>query len=261
MNGIVVRLPALFLFLILAAATSVLPARGASPDSGAAGLRITSEPPGLRIFNDTAFIGTTPYESGALPAGIFRFRVFGADPGRWASPGIFDSAMLVEGETVERHVVLPRFVRISTDPDGAEIRLGDSVLGRTPLFALLPQGAVTLSAIRAGYRDRLLMVPAGLGSVHAVMTPAGTGAAVRSPLAGTGSKSPAPLIVAGSVAVVSGAVSAYLKTRADHYYDDYRVSGDGATLDRVRRFDLFSGIALGVTELSLGYLIMELLSR
>ncbi len=259
MKRILFHLPVLS--LLLAGATSVLPARGALPDSGAAGLSITSEPPGLRIFNDTAFIGTTPYESNALPAGIFRFRVFGADPVRWASPGISDSVLLVDGEHVERHVVLPRFVRITTDPGGAEIRLGDSVLGRTPLFALLPPGAVTLSAGMEGYAERLLIVPAGLGSAHAVMTPTAAGAVVRSPLAGTGGESATPLIVAGSVAVVSGAVSAYLKTRADTYYDDFRVSGDGATLDRVRRFDLFSGIALGVTELSLGYLIMELLSR
>ena len=57
------------------------------------------------------------------------------------------------------------------------------------------------------------------------------------------------------------AASAYLKSRADAYYDDYRATREGSTLDRVRHFDLLSGITLGVTELSLGYLIVELLSR
>jgi len=252
---------ALILSLLMPAAGHSLGAQGVAPDSATAGLKITSDPPGLRIFNDTSFIGTTPFESVSLPAGIFRFRVFGADPGRWASPGLFDSVLLVGGVTVERHVVLPRFVRITSDPGGAEIRFGDSTLGRTPMFALLPPGAVTLSAIRAGCLDRQFLVPAGLGSYHAVMTPVGAAATLEDPLRGAVGGSSATLIVAGSVAVVSGALSAYLKTRADNYYDDYRISGDGATLDRVRRYDLLSGITLGVTELSLGYFIMELLSR
>jgi len=129
------------------------------------------------------------------------------------------------------------------------------------MFALLPPRAVTLLASRPGCLDREFLVPAGLGSFHAVMTPVDAAATLEDPLRGAVGGSSTPLIVAGSVAVVSGALSAYLKTRADNDYDDYRLSGDGATLDRVRRYDLLSGIALGVTELSLGFFIMELLSR
>ena len=94
-----------------------------------------------------------------------------------------------------------------------------------------------------------------------MQTPVDQAAGAAGPLLGRVGRSAAPVIVATAVAVVSGAASAYLKTRADTYYENYRGSPDGATLDRVRRYDLFSGITLGVAELSLGYLIVELLSR
>jgi hypothetical protein len=246
------------LIVLTSACAAVLPAQGVGPGSAGAVLKVTSEPPGLRVFNDTLLIGT--FESAPLPGGMFRFRIFGEDPGLWASPAIFDSVMLVAGETVERHIVFPRFVRVSSEPPGAEVRLGDSLLGVTPLFALLPRGAVTLTLSRGGAPDRHVLVPEGMAGCHEVMTPPDP-AARAGALVTTDETHSTPVIIAVSAAVVSGAASAYLKTRADTYYDDYRVSGDRGTLDRVRRYDLFAGIALGVTELSLGYLIMELLSR
>jgi len=255
-------IPGVCALLILSAACRAQPSAGVGSDSGAAFVRITGEPGTLRVYSDTAFLGTTPFESGPLPPGIFRFRVFGADPSDWFPPQLADSIRLEPGATTERHVVLPRVVNVTSEPPGAEVRLGDLPLGTTPLYASLPRGAVALALTLPGYDDLQLLVPGDLNRYHAVMRAADPAATLpEGALRGEVEKSATPVIVAISVAAVSGVASAYLKTRADTYYEDYRLTRDGATLDRVRRFDLLAGISLGVTQLSLGYLVVELLSR
>jgi len=247
--------------LLLMTGAGIASPGGDGTDSSRALLVITSEPSGVRVYSDTTFLGTTPLHADSLPSGMLRLRILGADPSVWFSPVLFDSVFLVRGETAGRHVVLPRVVRVTSQPPGAGVRLGDTVLGTTPLYGLIPPGAVTLTLGREGFADQQMLVPDGLETAHAVLAPVDQAAGAAGPLLGRVGRSAAPVIVATAVAVVSGAASAYLKTRADTYYENYRGSPDGATLDRVRRYDLFSGITLGVAELSLGYLIVELLSR
>ena len=74
-------------------------------------------------------------------------------------------------------------------------------------------------------------------------------------------KSMLPTFLAAGAAVASGAAAAYFKARADREYALYRITGDVATLDQVRKNDLLSGIALAIAEISIGYLVIELLSR
>jgi hypothetical protein len=69
------------------------------------------------------------------------------------------------------------------------------------------------------------------------------------------------MFIAAGTAVAAGATAAYFKERADRAYAEYNITGDQATLDRMRKNDLVSGIALAVAEISLGYLLIELLSR
>ncbi len=235
---------------------------GAAEDSSRAVLMISSEPGGLKVFNDTSFLGTTPIITDTLPAGMLRLGIFATDPSHWMSPARFDSVLLVYGDTVERHFVLPRIVHITSHPSGAEVLLGDSLLGGTPLFAILPRRAITLTLNKPLFSEQQIIVPDGLETYRAVMSPSDPDAAAfPDPLSGEVSGSAAPVIIAAGVAVLSGAASAYLKTKADRSYDEYRITSEAGTLDRVRRYDIFSGIALGVAELSLGYLIIELLSR
>ncbi len=67
------------------------------------------------------------------------------------------------------------------------------------------------------------------------------------------------LIVVGS-AVAFGATAAYLKFEADDSYDKYKLTNDNKYKDRTDRYDLYSGIALGVMEINFGFLIYKFLT-
>jgi len=64
-----------------------------------------------------------------------------------------------------------------------------------------------------------------------------------------------------ATAVVSGVLAAYFKMKADNNYGEYRLSANSGLLDNIHRYDTASGVALGVSELSLAWLAYTLLSR
>lgn len=66
-------------------------------------------------------------------------------------------------------------------------------------------------------------------------------------------------ILLGSAAVLGGA-AAYLKSHADKKYDDYKRSSSQTSLDESNRYDLYSGIALGLLQVNFGYLIYKFLT-
>ena len=66
-------------------------------------------------------------------------------------------------------------------------------------------------------------------------------------------------IVVGS-AVIFGAAAAYFKLESDDYYDKYLVTNDNAFKKKTDRYDLYSGIALGVMEINVGILIYKFLT-
>ena len=61
-------------------------------------------------------------------------------------------------------------------------------------------------------------------------------------------------------ATALGASAAYFKLKADKKYDNYLINKDRSTLDEVDRFDLYSGIALGLLQVNIGYLIYKFLT-
>jgi hypothetical protein len=67
------------------------------------------------------------------------------------------------------------------------------------------------------------------------------------------------LFVVGS-AVAFGATAAYLKFEADDNYDKYKLTNNKKYKDRTDRYDLYSGIALGVMEINFGFLIYKFLT-
>lgn len=62
-------------------------------------------------------------------------------------------------------------------------------------------------------------------------------------------------------AIVFGGIAAYTKTVADKKYDDYLVTENPALLTETNRMDIISGVALGLMEINIGYIIYKLLSQ
>ncbi len=66
-------------------------------------------------------------------------------------------------------------------------------------------------------------------------------------------------VLLGSAAAF-GAAAAYFKIHADKKYDDYIKKRNSAILDEVNKLDLYSGIALSMLQINIGYLIFRFLS-
>jgi len=151
---------------------------------------------------------------------------------------------------------------VASEPAGAEILLGDSLIGTTPLFTSLPRGSALLTIRKEGYKaSEIILDPSTRNYNVQLLSVDPAGAPKPVYLADGDGNTMLPTFLAAGVAVVSGATAAYFKERADREYALYRISGDAATLDAVRKNDLLSGIALAVAEISIGYLVIELLSR
>ena len=67
------------------------------------------------------------------------------------------------------------------------------------------------------------------------------------------------LVVVGS-AVVFGATAAYFKLESDNLYEKYGHTDNKSKLDKIERYDLYSGLALGALEINFGFLIYKFLT-
>lgn len=226
-------------------------------------LTLTSEPEGLRVYRGPSYLGSTPLRDIPVGSGPVRLTLFPADTTTWFSGSVVDSFTADGAGRFRRHVIFPKWVRVGSVPGGAEVFLRDSLLGRTPLMTFVPPATASLTVRARGYRQAELFLPPGtnvgvradLVRDDAIILPEDAGTA---PGAGRGYSA---IYIASAAGVLTGATAAILKSRADTYYDEYRRTGSPGARDRVRRYDLYSGIALAAAEISLGYLIYELLSR
>ncbi|MCW8849674.1 MAG: hypothetical protein OQJ81_06805 [Melioribacteraceae bacterium] len=67
------------------------------------------------------------------------------------------------------------------------------------------------------------------------------------------------LVVVGS-AVVFGATAAYFKLESDALFQKYDGTNIKSKLDKIDRYDLYSGLALGALEINFGFLIYKFLT-
>ncbi len=70
-----------------------------------------------------------------------------------------------------------------------------------------------------------------------------------------------PVAVSGILTVGSAILSFYFKRQANDRYDEYLITGDPNTLNKTKKYDLYSGIGLGVFEVSFVSLLYFLLIK
>jgi len=239
---------------------AMLFALGTGTDSTAAGGRLSVDSPveGVQVFCDTTLLGVVPLREVAVPSGRHLLRYLHPQRAQWLHPVVAETLIVEEGANLERTARFQNICHVTSDPYGAEIRVRDSLLGRTPLYVPLDAaGMVTISL--AGYLTATLPVAPEL---HAMLIPVEGGSEARPMFLSTEqSKSYTPVVAAAGATVLSGAAAAYFKIRADRSYDDYRRGGNVDLLDDVRRDDLLAGLSLAASQLSLVLLGYFLFSR
>jgi hypothetical protein len=215
------------------------------------------------VLVDGVPVGKTPLTVDTLAPGRHVLRIVHPEQANWRINEISDSILVASGENrTLRYTFKPCYVVMSV-PFGADVFLGDSLLGTTPLqvsSAALPLSRDTarshpLVTIRKPGHETaemsLMDAQRGLLSVELRKT------LENVPEAATIFKyeerkgpSRLPLYISGATTIVSGVAAAYFKTRADDRYALYEATGDPALLRETHRLDTASAISLAVTQLS-----------
>lgn len=111
----------------------------------------TSSVDGAQVFIDGEEIGVTPVVAAEVPAGLHSLKVIA----RNHLPYIEEIEIIGMGEMQRREIALqPNWapVSLASDPPGASVRIGDLVLGETPLTAEIEAGEQTLELELAGFQ-------------------------------------------------------------------------------------------------------------
>ena len=254
--GIVLMRPA-------SSASMFVPPDSLTPVVQMGSLRLTSNVAGAKVYLDSICIGEAPCELMSIGSGVHLVTVTHPDEHNWFHPSVTETLVVRPGEHLERLVKLAFVYNISSSPDDATIRRGDSVLGQTPLLYSTTSTDHELTLMKDGYERESLMFPDASGPVHVVLRPlpGEDRPALSALVAGGRSKNLMPVYYTLGGTVVAGVAAAYFKIKADSYHRDYQATGDPGALDRVRRFDTIAGIALVTSELGVLFLSYLLLSH
>ncbi len=256
----------LFLAIVLCTGASARASDSLQVAPPAGILVLHTIPAGADAVLDSMVLGPTPLDTVRVTPGTHRLRIFAPSRNSWDPAVITDSMIVAAGDTIRRTYTVDRTVRVWSIPSGAEVVMGDSVAGTTPLALLLPARFSPPLAVRlAGYRPTEVRGDT-LGSFASVVrlrpVDGGTG---EPPWDLNGSflrERRRETLLAGSAGlmVVSGVLAAAWKSKANDDYDAYLASGDPALLDATHRLDTRAGIALAVTQVSfllLSYLLLS----
>lgn len=212
-------------------------------------ISIDSDPRGAEIFRGDSLLGTTPT---LLPeVGLDTLILFHPARNAWnAQQRIVTGPFL----SAEQGITLVRFDRgfvISSNPSRSAVLIGDSLLGHTPLLLRAPALPIELRVRKPGFASSfVLLTNDGPDTVSVLLQPDGNGPGGA--IASTGFKT-STIALPAAIGLVSGAAAIILKQQADRKYNDYLAHDDASALSDARRYDLYSGIALFLLELSFAY--------
>lgn len=225
-------------------------------------VRVESQPEGAEIYQGDTLLGTTPLKVD----GRFLGRMTAYYPGRniWnatvrslpeSAPSYLEGVLFLE---------FPDRYYVRTVPSDAAVYRHGQLIGRTPLSISVDSDMDSLRISKPGYEQQYLGLQ-GLESqqFNIILIPLPNfeiSEEVRS--SEPAFRLPATrILLAGSVGLTAGITAVLLKEQADRHYNLYSEQGKQSSLDTSRRYDLFSGIALAILELSIAYLLFELLNN
>jgi hypothetical protein len=175
------------------------------------------------------------------------------------------------------------WITIVTSPEGADVYRNKTYLGKTPIhrlasvegkqiLQLFHPSAATWNAVaitetlsvRRGEETRITLEVSHL-QILGVVQPELLSPDKTPDLNSTTSNQERKKLwvgyVAGAAMIVSGMTAAYLKDQANKDFDTYVQTRDPGTLATTQRLDRQAGVALTITEVSLGVLLYLFLSE
>jgi len=238
----------------------------ASADSTATGwasITVRSLPDSARVSVDTLDAGRTPVRVDSLTAGLHRLRLIHPDISNWLTIPIEDTVRLSPGEHRTLEYAFKQLYSLVSLPSGAEVAVGDSVVGTTPMTLFperIPAGS-PMKLRKNGFFPALVDLSlASRGVVIVALSPeSGMPAQIEDalgPAADSGR-----LIIPGAMAVLSGGLAAYFKIKADDRHTAYLATGNPSyRAERNRLDNQAAGFLVGL-EMSLALFIAFLLTQ
>ena len=212
-------------------------------------ISIDSDPRGAEVYRGDSLVGTTPAQLTA--PGPDTLILFHPARDAWNAQRRIVAGPFLASEEGIMYVRFDRGFTISSSPSRSAVLLGDSILGHTPLTVRPPTLPITLHVRKPGFASSTVMLTNdGPDTVTALLQPDGN--VQRGARSSTGFNAATIALPAG-IGLVSGAVAIIFKQQADRKYDDYLAHNDASALSDARRYDLYSGIALFILELSFAY--------
>jgi hypothetical protein len=210
-------------------------------------------------------MGATPITIDTLTAGMHSLLLQPRDLENWLAIPVSDTIKVVPGDSRTLRYNLQSRSIISSIPFGAEVVLGDSVVGTTPMVSHPAMTAQTLMLRKPGYEPMSVQIPPDRNAVISVpMTmiwqKEGARESYLSEPGGSGSRS-ARLYISGAATILSGVAAAYLKIKADERYQQYLLSNDPRFLTQTRRLDTAAGVAIAATQVGLGFFTYFIFTR
>lgn len=143
-------------------------------------------------------------------------------------------------------------VYLDTKPQDAKIISGDSLLGYTPLFVNknLPSFLISKDGFEPLSIDSNQLTENNIIDLNFI------GSTKKESFFETLQFK----IILGAVAVLGG-VTAYYKLKADDNFDDYKFTGNQASLDLTKKYDFISGITFGLLQINFGYLLYNIFAE
>lgn len=255
-------LPVCVLMLATAVQTfAQTPADTTATGTSAAAVKIDSDPPGAIVWLDGDSVGITPLTLNSVQPGRHHLRLLAPDLANWLNDPVDDTIEVATSGVRSLRYQLPSRALILTSPPEAQVFVNDTLVGTTPIVLEKTPSRFTLR--KPGYADTTLDgTQTGRGRVSVRLQRTWTQSEEASIFKDSEERtSPLRLYLTGATTVIAGAVSAYYKVKADNLYSRYAQTGDPAQLAEVNRLDTAAGVALALTQVSLGLFTYFLLSE
>lgn len=198
------------------------------------------------LINDT--LEVTGQNEIYLSKGFYNVNIAGLS-NLWNAQTIQESFSLDSCETHEINFNMSNQILIDSEPQDVMVYFCDSLLGFTPLR--LASNYEKLSLRKNGFADKEVELDNRISKINVSLDFIGKNKKENF-FNTTASK-----ILFGSM-IALGATSAYFKIKADKNYDQYLKTGDISFKDQTERYDLISGITLGLSQINFGYLVYKI---
>ncbi len=225
-------------------------------------ININSNLSGVRVFVDSILIGITPFQTTEIEPGKRILRCIYPDPNNWSAPNIIETLYVQQFDQIERSIIFPLLLRISSEPYGASILIDDSISGTTPKTFLFYHKKSSIKLTKDNFEQTTTSIPSEGGNIHLRLIPTQLISQNNKSfyLNGREPKNLTPIYFTTCTTILSGVTAAYFKIKADKYYRSYLHTNENNKLTQVKQLDTAAKISLFVCEISiltLSYLLLR----